>query len=328
VYNSKGRREKDINLNVDDRFIIDGRLIQSPSGELLLAGFHSNASKKEDLNGFFINKIDGEKGELKLSSFKEINPAMLSTSFQEAGEEDDETKENKKMKEKLKDDDDQDEFPNSYVIKSVDVNPVDNSILITGEVSKYSYYSYTTSSYNSMSKTWSYRTTYVHQFVNKDILVINADANGNIRWINNVPKSQLEEIRTSSGSSTGFSMSNDFSNYFANGGGMPYYSSYSKLLTKTHLILVMNDHESNNVLGGYGDKVKTIYNFKKKSNAYAVAIDLATGKMAKKMIAANTNDQILTPRHAFVAGNDVYMPSWRAHAMAKTELKFAKLSVK
>jgi hypothetical protein len=90
----------------------------------------------------------------------------------------------------------------------------------------------------------------------------------------------------------------------------------------------LNDHTSNNTIANYGDKVKTAYNFRKKSNAYGISIALATGKMTKKIIAENSNDAILMPRHGFVAGNDVYIPSWRIHALAKTELKFAKVSVK
>ena len=96
------------------------------------------------------------------------------------------------------------------------------------------------------------------------------------------------------------------------------YVRYNKLQALT----------SNNIIANYGDKVKTTYNFRKRSNAYGISIDLATGKMTKKVIAENTNDAILMPRHGLVVGNDVYIPSWRMHALAKTELKFAKVSVK
>ena len=329
IFNDKGRKEKDINLNSGEKFIIGGKLIESPTGEMLLAGFYSNTSKKDDLNGFFINKIDPDKGELKLDSYKEINASMLGKSFEDPTDEDDEIKESKKDKQKAKEDDDADDFPNSFLIRSVDINPTDNSIVITSEVSKYSYYTYTTSQYNSMSKTWTYTTNYVHRFTNQDILVINADKDGNIKWMNDIPKSQLEEIRTSrSGYGGGIYFASDFSGYFADAGGMPFYSSYTSFLNNNSLIILLNDHSSNNMIAGYGDKVKTAYNFRKKSNAYGISIDLATGKMNKKFIAENTNDAILMPRHALVVGSDVFIPSWRMHAMAKTELKFAKVSVK
>lgn len=329
VFNDKGRREKDINLNSGDKFVIGGKLIESATNEMLLAGFYSNTSKKDDLNGFFINKIDPERGELKLSSYKEINSSMLGKSFEDPSDEDDEIRESKKDKQKAKDDDDADEFPNSFLIRSVDINPSDNSIIITSEVSKYSYYTYTTSQYNSMSKTYSYTTNYVHRFTNQDILVINADKDGNIKWMNDIPKSQQEEIRSSNTAyNGGIYFGSDFSSYFADAGGMPFYSSYKSLLANNSLIILLNDHSSNTLITGYGDKVKTAYNFKKKSNAYGISIDLLTGKMTKKFIAENSNDAILMPRHGMVVGSDVIIPSWRMHAMAKTDLKFAKVTVK
>ncbi len=328
IYNNDGKKEKDVVLNSDERYIITGKLIEQANGQLLLAGFYSNAAGKEDLNGFYINKVDPEKGELLLSSFKEINASMLGKGYEDAGDEDDEIKESKKQAKKAKDDDDEDEFPNSFVIKSVDINPADNSIIITSEVSRYSFYSYTTSTYNASTRNYSYRTTYVHRFTNQDILLINADQNGNIKWLNALPKSQLEEVRTSSNSYTGFGFSYDRGGYFASSGGMPFYSSYKSFLHNNNLVLIMNDHTSNNVNPQYGDRVKTVINFRKRSNTYGVSIDLGSGKMTRKIIVSNNEETILMPRHAYVVGNEIFVPSWRQHLMAKTELKFAKIVVK
>ncbi|HMG68824.1 MAG TPA: hypothetical protein VK588_14095, partial [Chitinophagaceae bacterium] len=327
IYNNKGQKENDVSLNSGERFVISGKLIESPTGELLLAGFYSNASKKEDLNGFFINKIDPEKGVLTLSSYKEINTSMLGKTFDDPSDEDDETKADKKQAEKAKEDDDQDDFPNDFIIKSVDINPADNSIIITSEVSQYSSYSYSTSSYNNITKTWEYRTTYVHRFTNRDILVVNADKDGNIKWLNDIPKSQLEEIRNSnSQTGGGIYFASDFTGYFASAGGMPYYSSYTSLLHDNNLVILMNDHTSNNVIAQYGDRVKTVINFKK-STTYGISVDLSTGKMTRKIVYQNSDDAILTPRHAMVVDNEIYLPSMRMHMLGKTELKFAKIVV-
>lgn len=330
IYSNDGKKQNDVTVNADDRYIISGKFIEQPTGEMLLAGFYSNTAKKEDLNGFYINKVDPVSGNLLLSSFKEINSGMLGKSYIDESDDDDLSKEEKKQAQKeKKSDEDEEDFPNAFVIKSVDINPADNSIIITSEVSRYSYYSYTTSSYNSTTRSWTYRTTYVHRFTNQDILIINADKDGNIRWLNDLPKSQLEEVRTSSSTQgSGIYFGYDYSGYFAKGGGMPYYSSYSSMINNNNLVLLMNDHTSNNVNPEYGTKVKTVYNFRKRSNMYAVAIDLATGKMTRKIVSPNSNETILMPRHAFVVKNEFFMPSWRQHAMAKTELKFAKVTVR
>jgi hypothetical protein len=328
IYDADGKKENDITLDANDRYVISGKLIEQPNGELLLAGFYSNTAKKDDLNGFFINKINPNTGALVLSSFKEINSGMLGKSYEDAGDDDDETKESKKQAQKAKDNDDEEDFPNSFVIKSVDINPADNSIVITSEISRYSYYTYTSSSYNASTRSWNYTTTFVHRFDNHDILVINADKDGNIKWLNALPKSQVEEIRTTSSSYSYWGYGSDRGGYFAAAGGMPFYSSYISLINNNNLILIFNDHTSNNVNPGYGDRVKTVYNFRKRSNAYGVSIDLASGKMTRKTIASNNDETILMPRHAFVSGNELYVPSWRQHLMAKTELKFAKIVVK
>jgi hypothetical protein len=329
IYNYAGVKEKDVSMESGDRFIINGRLVEQPTGDLLLAGFYSNASKKEDLNGFFINKLDVQKGELAVSSFKEINSGMLGKNFVDEGDDDDETKEDKKQAAKAKADDEEDDLPNEFIIRSVDINPADNSIIITSEVSQYTHYTYTTSSYNSTTHTWNTTTYHVHRFSNKDILVINADKDGNIKWLNAIPKSQIEEIRTSNTNyGGGFYFSSDLSNYYSGAGALPYYSSYISLLNNNSLVILMNDHTSNNVNAGYGDKVKTVYNFRKRSNAYGISIDLATGKMTRKFIATNNDETILMPRHALVVKNELYLPSWRQHMLAKTQLKFAKITVK
>ncbi|HNR16646.1 MAG TPA: hypothetical protein PKG90_08285 [Chitinophagaceae bacterium] len=329
IYNTNGEKLSDVKLDTDDRYVISGKLIEQSSGELLLAGFYSNSAKKEDLNGFFINKVDPERGELLLSSFKEINAGMLGTGYEDAADDDDEIKESKKQAKKAKEEDEEEEFPNSFIIKSVDINPVDNSVIITSEVSRYSFYSYVNSSYNASTRTWTRTTTFVHRFTNQDILVINADQNGSIKWLNALPKSQLEEVRTTSNSyGSGFSYDYDRGGYFAAAGGMPYYSSYKSLIHNNSLILLLNDHTSNNVNPEYGNKVKTVTNFRKRSNIYGVSIDLASGKMTRKIIASNNEETILMPRHAFVVKNELFIPSWRQHLMAKTELKFAKIAVK
>ena len=92
IYNNKGQKEKDIALNSGDKFIISGQLIEQADGGMLLAGFYSNTSKKDDLNGFFINKVDPQNGDISLSSFKEINAGMLGNSFEDVSDDDDDTK--------------------------------------------------------------------------------------------------------------------------------------------------------------------------------------------------------------------------------------------
>lgn len=328
IYDNKGRKEKDIPMQSGDKFVIGGQLVEQADGGMLLAGFYSNTAKKEDLNGFFINKVDLQNATLSLSSYKEISSGMLGNSFEDGADDDDETKAERKQSDKAKQDEEDEEFPNSFIIKSVDINPTDNSIVITSEVSKYRSYIYRDGSYNSITKRWDYTDYTVHEFTNQDILIINAGKDGNIKWLNAVPKSQLEQIRVRGWSRGSLWFYTDYNSFFATDGSIPYYSSYISLIHNNHLFIVLNDHSSNNVNAEYGDKVKRVYNFRKKSNVYGIAIDLASGKMVRKFIANNNGESILMPRHGYVLNNELILPSWRMRALAKTELKFARITIK
>ena len=330
VYNAKGTKERDVLVESGDKFAIGGQLMELKNGEILLAGFYSNTARKDDLNGFFISKLNTDLGELTLASYKPLDASMLGSNFTEdADDEDEETRDDRRSVKKAKDDDEENEFPNAYIIKSVDYNPADNSYLITAEISKYTYYSYTTSEYNAVTRTWRTTTYHVHRYENKDILVVNTDDQGQIKWINDIPKNQLEEIRTSnSGFGSGIGFYRNYNGYFANGGGMPYYSSFTHLIHNNRLILVFNDHSKNNTIAGYGDRVKRIYNFRRNSNTWGVSIDIATGKMSRKIVSTNDEETILMPRHAMVVKNEIFLPSWRIRALARTKFKMAKISVK
>jgi hypothetical protein len=50
--------------------------------------------------------------------------------------------------------------------------------------------------------------------------------------------------------------------------------------------------------------------------------------MNRKVVWANNDETILMPRHALVVNNDIFVPSWQRHRLAKTELKFARITVK
>ena len=61
--------------------------------------------------------------------------------------------------------------------------------------------------------------------------------------------------------------------------------------------------------------------------------------MTRKILGANNEETILMPRHAYVVGSvvgdntnnktgEIISPSWRMHALAKTELRFARITVR
>lgn len=315
VYNAKGQKENDVSLSAGNNYVIGGKMIEQKEGGLLLAGFYSNTFKKENLNGFFISKVDDIKAELQLASYKELTAEMLGKNYYP----DTETGDSKTAK----DTSDNDEISSQYVIRSIDINPSDNSIVITSEISATNNYVYTTSSY--MSGRWSYTTYSGYEFINRDILIINTDKDGKIKWINDIPKSQSELIETREINSA-VSSRNGIVNFFAESGGMPFYSSFKSLINNNKLLLVFNDNENNISAAKYGEKVSAVSKFQK-SITYGLSVDLVTGEMKRKKINENSDETVLAPRHGYLINNEFIIPSLKMRMLGKTDLKFARITV-
>jgi len=329
TYSKEGKKEKEIAVGQTDKYIVNGSLIEQPNGELLLAGFYSNEPNKSNLNGVFVSKIDIPNGKILISSFKEINEAMLGKDLEDSNDDDDddEAKENKKIIKKAKDQGDDEDFPNEFIIRTILISPKDSSLVIAAEVYEHKSYSFT----NSTMVNGSWRNTYVavNQFINKDILVVNATKSGQINWVNVIPKSQFEESKRESNSPVSGWYGTSTYSFFLRGGGMPFFSSFISTITDNNkLVFVLNDHKNNTVVGKYGDKVKRISNFRKYSDVYGISIDLESGKMTKKMIAGNEDDFIMMPRHAYVVKDQVYIPTLRRGSLfSKSRIKVTKVEV-
>ncbi|MGZ5255800.1 MAG: hypothetical protein ACXWCT_15435, partial [Flavitalea sp.] len=320
-YNAKGKKELDLPTDFSSHYAMNGKVLLLPNGEMALAGFYSNNANKKEVNGTFISKIDLSTGAVLKSSFKEISASMLDKASTDDSELDDEDKKAKKEREKGKNkDDDEDGLSKDFIIKAVVHNPATGSLLLIAELSKLEWYTRTQyDSYTKSSKSITYYT-----FTNSDLLIINANKNGEIDWINTLPKKQIETIKSGSG---GFSSGSNLAGFYARSGGMPFYSSFAYMLQENKLIFLINDHAQNTSVKKLGDPVREINNFKK-SAAFAVSLDLATGSFSRKLLLNNEDDPVLMPRFSFVVDKDFYMPAMKMKTLSKTEFKIGKISVK
>jgi hypothetical protein len=323
-YDSKGKKEMDLPTDVGSHYATSGRAIFSPDGALAIAGFYSNDPRKKEVNGVYLHKIDVTTGTVLQSSYKEISADMLDQAQEDENDLDEDQKKERKEKEKAKDrDGDDDGISKNFIIRGVEYNPSNGSMLLIAELSTFS--SYTRSYYNSSTRSWTYRTYYV--FTNSDMMVINANNAGQIEWINTLPKKQIETIEGGAYGGAGISFYNDPTGFFAQGGGMPFYSSFSYMLHDNKLIFLINDHVQNIEVKKLGDKVKTVNNFRK-SVAYAVTLDLKSGQFSRKVILSNEDDPVLMPRFSYVVGKDFYLPAMKMKAIGKTEFKIGKITVR
>lgn len=323
-FDAKGKKELDLPTDVSSHYATSGKALYFPDGQLAMAGFYSNDPKKREVNGVYLHKIDVNTGAVLQSSFKEISSDMLDQAQEDENDLDEDQKKERKEKEKAKDKDgDEDGISRDFLIRAVEFNPADHSLILMAELSRFQ--SYTTSSYNASTHSWTYRTYYV--YTNSDLLVIHATGTGTIDWVNTLPKKQVETISGGSTAGAGLSFSSDYTGFFARGGGMPFYSSFSYLLQGNKMLFLINDHPQNESVRKLGDKVRTVTNFRK-SVAYAVTLDLTTGQFARKIILSNEDDPVLMPRFGFVVGKDVYLPAMKMKALGKTDFKIGKISVR
>lgn len=320
VFSKTGARLARIPVSMKDHFAISGNIVEQQDGNLLLTGFYSNNAKKTDLHGFFVTKLDTKTNQLLSSSVKEINAGMLAKQNDEdlnPDLDDDDQPKSKNDKKKKDDDDDDDEMSAEYRIRSILTDSSTGNVVILSEIFKKRYRSGSRSSVVSPTGQTS---TMTYKYYSDDILLISLDKEGNVKWLNSIPKKQYEEYNDD-----GYSY---FGDYFTDAGGIPYYSSFTSLLSNGKLFIIMNDHNSNNVNVAYGDKVKQISNFKKSSSVYGITVDLANGTTKRKLILQNGADGILMPKYAYINENNVYLPSLRPKRNSRNgELKFYRITV-
>jgi hypothetical protein len=239
----------------------------------------------------YIHWFNSETGQLEKTISKELTPAMFT----------DLTKDIPAI------------FPENFRIHSIDVNPADNSVIIIAENSYTGSNSYTDRIGGQIS------TSVDRSYICESILLVRIDKQGVIRWMNIIPKIQ-KEIFASAEISSGWLSA------ISTGGGMPYYSSYTHLIKDNKLLIILNDDEGHTTNPKYGASLKEVSDFKK-SNLYAVSVDLATGEMGRKLITSNNSDDILAPRHSFVRKNEILMPTWRDHFIGKPEFRLVQINV-
>jgi len=314
VYDLKGTKIKDLNMDKPGSFTLEAKLFSVTNNEVALAGFYSKTTRR-NMDGFFIKKIDVTTGELISSSVKEITPGMLGKTYIE----DDEEYTRKDEKQKKQIEKSMENFNDKFLIKSIDVNPVDGSFMIAAEIADISgSYVKWEPTYSSPNRSTRYLTT--HTFRNKDMVFISADKKGAISWMTIVPKKQEEIFQSERVSYT--------DGIFSSTGGMPNYSSFNSGYVNNKYTALYIDNKNNGGVTKAGDKATSIFNFSKRGELFALSFDPITGVASKTPVADCSNEEvILMPRHSIIVGNTAIIPACRKKVMGKTAFKIARLTL-
>jgi hypothetical protein len=327
VYNNTGGLVKEINTDINSKWLISSKVLQIPSKELVLAAFYSNAKRGKEINGMLVQRINPLTGDVISSNQQEINTSMITTVEEDAGSDDgdDESRKERKEREKLEKLQNEEDGFSKYMRFRNFVFTADNGLIILAE--KYENYSYSTSSYQpgigASPGRWT--TTYYQIYECGDLLMSKVDAKGAINWLHIAPKQQREVIQTgSSNSFTGFNLGN---NFFGSSFNWPFYAGFGVLANANSINIIFNDHKKNADVLQLGQKVKKLSYFGK-SDCFAIALNPVTGKYTKNALFSNKEVPTAMPRLGSVLANDFYLIGKEDRILGKTKIAIAKLSLK
>ncbi|MFT3677791.1 MAG: hypothetical protein QM781_18000 [Chitinophagaceae bacterium] len=320
LYDEQGKQQKEINTNINGRWLNSTRLVQEKNNDLVLAAFYSNTKKGRTTDGMLVQRINPVSGEVISTSEKKIDYSLLGSEGDAADDESDEneTKAERKERENLEKMKNEGEAFSRYMrFQRIFYTPDNSLVMVAEKVHTYSYIRQTTrggTGTSPMQTTMTYYTVYEYG----DLLLFKIDAGGNIGWMRVLPKAQREMIQGQTGS--GFS----FWGYF-DAVNRPFYSGFGAMQTETSIQLLFNDNPKNATVTQPGSKVKTAANFGK-SHCFIADFSLADGKMERRMFFSNSDTPTSMPRMASVMGRDMYIVGRDDRVFGKTKIAVAKIS--
>lgn len=310
-----GRKEAEFPTITGGKMLLSAKVVTNGIGDVFVCGYYTNDFKDQMINGIVVNRINPLNGEVLMSSEKVIDPSM-------AGKfKDDNNEEDEKRKKSKEPEGESDGFASTYRFKKVLIGQ-DNSIVLIAEQFQLDIRTSTESSYvNGQYRT---RTTTMYYYTSGDIMTTRVGSDGNIKFVSVIPKWQIERTGTSS-SSVGGGIR--FSSSFFVTGGLPFYSSFSYIPYKNKLFYFFNDHSDNGAVTQPGQNAKRVVNFEK-SDCYALALDMETGMVTRKLLFSNDDEPTAMVRHGMVLNNELYMVGFRWSMLGKSTIRLGKIIVK
>ena len=199
AYKNNGKEKREYKLDLKDKMITQVKLTIDKRLNLICTGFYTNNKNYYSLGGSFFLKIDYELGDIMVSNYKDFSFDYI-TSLMGENEKKKAEKESKKLQKKGK----------TYEMPKYDIDELiirdDGGVLMIAERAYLEYYTITDASGHS-------HTSRLYDADN--IIVVNFNPDGNIKWARKVPKYQVA--------------------------GSPYYLSYVIAAHKDNLYFIYND---------------------------------------------------------------------------------------
>ncbi len=327
LYNNAGKLIKEINTDVDGKWLISSKVVQIPNKELVVAAFYSNGKKAKEINGMMVQRVDVATGNIISTSQKELNTSMISAVTDDEDSNDEESRQERKEREKLdKIKDDEDGFSKYMRFRNF-IYTEDNGIVMLAE--KYHHYTYTTTTTRSSGMNSSMMRTSVQTYdvyECGDMMMSKIDAGGNINWLHVLPKNQREVIQTGSNSSSGTGLSFSMGSSYFSSFNFPFYAGLGSLSLpgKNMLAVLFNDNPKNETVLQLGQKVKRADKFGR-TGCTVVYLDAITGKYTRKMLFSNKDQPTAMPRFGVALGNDYYIVGKDDKILGKSKIAVGKI---
>ena len=327
LFTNDGKLIKEINTTIDAKWLVSSKVAQIPNKDLILAAFYSNEKKAKEINGILVQRINPATGDVISTSNKEINTAMISTATNDDSDEE-ESKEERKEREKFEKLKAEEEGFSKYLRFRNFIYTEDGGIIILAE--KYNNYQYTTTSYTGGGAGGMRMTTRTYDVYEcGDMMMSKMNADGQLSWLNVLPKNQVEIFTTGSSTNSGIGLSftmgvNYFSKY-----SRPFYAGLGSLAIpdKNMMAIIFNDGEKNRDVLQLGQKVSKTQRFSK-SICYVLYLDASTGKYTRKELFSNSDQPVAMPRLGAAIGKDYYMVGKEDRIFGKTKIAVGKISFK
>lgn len=313
LFDSKGKLIKELNPEVDGRWLMNSKSVVLKNGDIGLAAFYSNTKKAREINGLMMMRISSSTGGVLSHTNQEISASMFTNEYEEEEDEDETRAERAERKRFEKLARDEDGISRSFKIRAL-TPTADGGMAFVAE----KFYTYTVRTYNESTRSW---TTFIY-YVSEDLIIAKFDDAGKINWIKLLPKRQQEQI--SSGTLI------NATDYFVSRFQFPHWGGVGVIAVpgKNTFSILMNDNPKNESVVRAGQKAKAMLN-PKKSHAFLLNVDLSNGEISRKFLFSNQDGTPAMLRHGVLMGNVFYMVGKRMSALgilSKPKIAVGKLT--
>ena len=331
IYDKDGKTIKEINTDIEGKWLVSTKVAQIPSKDIVLAAFYSDTKKSREINGMLIQRINPLTGEILSTSKKNLNTSMISAVDADTDDDNDESRKERKERERLEKILEDEDGLSKYMRFRNFVYTQDKGLVIIAE--KYHHYTYTTTNLNNgvgMGGIGNTRTTTYDVHECGDIMMSKMDEAGNLSWLHVLPKNQREVIQL--GSSSGFGSGLSFNmgtSFFSNSFNYPFYAGLASLAIPglNNVVVLFNDNTKNGDVMQPGQKVKATTRFGK-SDLYALNLDAGTGKYKRTSLFSNNDQPTAMPRLGVPIGKDFYLIGKDDKIIGKTKIAVGKITFK